>query len=40
MHDQINGVTLIFYSQQSHFRRDIIKGVRQAQRRKMVFSEL
>nr|QWE50447.1 Ycf1 protein [Rourea microphylla] len=34
--DQINEVALIRYSQQSDFRRDIIKGSMRAQRRKMV----
>nr|QKV09714.1 putative chloroplast RF1 [Pyrularia edulis] len=38
--DQSNEVALIRYSQQSDFRRDIIKGSRRTQRRKTVISEL
>nr|YP_010415400.1 hypothetical chloroplast RF19 [Elsholtzia byeonsanensis]URY63350.1 hypothetical chloroplast RF19 [Elsholtzia byeonsanensis] len=38
--DQIEEVTLIRYSQQSNFRRGIIKGSMRAQRRKIVISKL
>ncbi|EEF23898.1 conserved hypothetical protein, partial [Ricinus communis] len=38
--DQIDEVTLIRYSQQSDFRRDIIKGSTRAQRRKIAIFEL
>nr|YP_010516472.1 hypothetical chloroplast RF1 [Meehania henryi]UXL88649.1 hypothetical chloroplast RF1 [Meehania henryi] len=40
MPDQLDEVALIRYSQQSDFRRDIIKGSMRAQRRKIVISEL
>nr|QOI01728.1 hypothetical protein RF1 [Salvia rosmarinus] len=40
MSDQIDEVALIRYSQQSDFRRGIIKGSMRAQRRKIVISEL